>query len=59
MKKKKSKKDGKIYKLFKNGDKFVGGILWGDIKYQMDVKAIVFEGKDPAETKLGTEIFGL
>ena len=55
----KIEKDGKIYKLFKNGDKFVGGILWGDIKYQMDVKAIVFEGKDPAETKLGAEIFGL
>ena len=55
----KIEKDGKIYKLFKNGDKFVGGILWGDIKYQMDVKAIVFEGKNPAETKLGAEIFGL
>lgn len=49
----------KIYKLFKNGDKFVGGILWGDIKYQMDVKKIVFEGVDPKETKLGKEIFGL
>lgn len=54
------KEDGeKIYKLFKNGDKFVGGILWGDIKYQMDVKKIVFEGVDPKETKLGKEIFGL
>lgn len=50
---------GKIYKLFKNGDKFVGGILWGDIKYQMDVKKIVFDGVDPKETKLGGEIFGL
>lgn len=54
------KEDGeKIYKLFKNGDKFVGGILWGDIKYQMDIKKIVFEGVDPKETKLGGEIFGL
>ena len=54
------KEDGeKIYKLFKNGDKFVGGILWGDIKYQTDVKKIVFEGVDPRETKLGGEIFGL
>ena len=54
------KEDGeKIYKLFKNSDKFVGGILWGDIKYQMDVKKIVFEEIDPKETKLGGEIFGL
>ena len=54
------KEDGeKIYKLFKNGDKFVGGILWGDIKYQMDVKKIVFEEVDPKETKLGKEIFNL
>ena len=54
------KEDGeKIYKLFKNGDKFVGGILWGDIKFQMDVKKIVFERVDPKETKLGGEIFGL
>lgn len=54
------KEDGeKIYKLFKNGDDFVGGILWGDIKYQTDVKKIVFEEVDPKETKLGTEIFGL
>ena len=54
------KEDGeKIYKLFKNGDNFVGGILWGDIKYQTDVKKIVFEEVDPKETKLGTEIFGL
>ena len=48
-----------IYKLFKNGDKYVGGILWGDIKYQMDVKKIVFEETYPKETKLGKEIFGL
>lgn len=54
------KEDGeKIYKLFKNGDEFVGGILWGDIKYQMDVKKIVFEGVNPKETKLGKEIFDL
>ena len=49
----------KIYKLFKNGDKFVGGILWNDISYQTCVKNIVFEGMDPSETKLGKEIFGL
>lgn len=54
------KEDGeKIYKLFKNGDKYVGSILWGDIKYQMDAKKIVFEDTDPKETKLGKEIFGL
>lgn len=51
-------KDGKIYKLFKKDDSYVGGILWGDIKYQTDVKNIVFNGKDIAETKLGKEIFG-
>ena len=51
-------KDGKIYKLFKKDDSYVGGILWGDIKYQTDVKNIVFNGKYVAETKLGTEIFG-
>lgn len=49
----------KIYKLFKKGDDFVGGILWGDVKYQMDVKKIVFDEVDPKETKLGTEIFDL
>lgn len=54
------KEDGeKIYKLFKNGDKYVGSILWGDIKHQMDAKKIVFEDTDPKETKLGKEIFGL
>lgn len=54
------KEDGeKIYKLFKSGDKYVGSILWGDIKYQMDAKKIVFEDTDPKETKLGKEIFGL
>jgi NAD(P)H-nitrite reductase large subunit len=53
------KEDGdKIYKLFKKDGKFVGGILWQDTKYQNDVKNIVFEGKDPKETKLGKEIFG-
>lgn len=55
----KEEKDGKIYKLFKKDGNFVGGILAGDIKYQMDVKKIVFDGVDPAETKLGKEIFGL
>lgn len=54
------KDDGEnIYKLFKKGEDFVGGILWNNTKYQMDVKNIVFEGKDPAETKLGKEVFGL
>ncbi|SUU91828.1 Rubredoxin-NAD(+) reductase [Anaerococcus octavius] len=52
----KSEKDGNIYKLFKLNDKYVGGILWGDIKYQNDIKDIVFFGKDLQETKLG-EIF--
>ena len=50
--------DGKIYKLFKKEDSYVGGILWGDIKYQNDVKNIVFNGANIEETKLGTEIFG-
>lgn len=49
-------KDGNIYKLFKKDDKYVGGILWGDIKYQNDVKDVVFNAKDLKETKLG-EIF--
>ena len=52
----KSEKDGNIYKLFKLDDKFVGGILWGDIKYQNDIKDIVFNGKDLEDTKL-YEIF--
>ena len=50
--------DGKIYKLFKKENSYVGGILWGDIKYQTDVKNIVFNGANIEETKLGTEIFG-
>lgn len=50
--------DGKIYKLFKKEDSYVGGILWGDIKYQNDVKNIVFNGANIEDTKLGTEIFG-
>ena len=54
----KKKIDGKIYKLFKKEDAYVGGILWGDIKYQNDVKNIVFNGANIEETKLGTEIFG-
>lgn len=52
----KALKDGKIYKLFKKDDQYVGGILWGDIKYQNDVKDVVFNGKDIEETKLH-EIF--
>ena len=52
----KVEKNGNIYKLFKLNDTFVGGILWGDVKYQNDVKDIVFNGKDLEETKLG-EIF--
>ncbi|EEI82008.1 pyridine nucleotide-disulfide oxidoreductase [Anaerococcus tetradius ATCC 35098] len=51
-------KEDKIYKLFKKEDSYVGGILWGDIMYQNDVKNIVFNGKALEETKLGTEIFG-
>ena len=47
-----------IYKLFKKDNSYVGGILWGDIKYQADVKNIVFNHVDPQETKLGTEVFG-
>ncbi len=50
--------DNKIYKLFKKADSYVGGILWGDIMYQNDVKNVVFNGKALEETKLGTEIFG-
>lgn len=50
-------KDGKIYKLFKKGDDYVGGILCNDISYQNDIKDIVFNGKDLSETKLGKEIF--
>ena len=54
------KEDGdKVYKLFKKDGDFVGGILYKDIKFQQDVKKIVFEKVDPAETKLGKEIFGL
>ena len=54
------KEDGdKIYKLFKKGDDFVGGILYKDIKFQNDVKNIVFEDEDPKNTKLGKEIFGM
>lgn len=49
----------KIYKLFKKDGKYVGGILYKDILYQNDVKKIVFENEDPANTKLGKEIFGL
>lgn len=49
----KAEKDGNIYKLFKLDDKFVGGILWGDIKYQNDIKEIVFNSKDLKDTKLG------
>ena len=55
----KVEKEDKIYKLFKKDGQFVGGILWKDIKFQTDVKKIVFEGVDPKETKLGEEIFGL
>lgn len=51
-----AEKDGNIYKLFKKDGKFVGGILWGDIKYQNDVKDVVFFDKELEETKL-SEIF--
>lgn len=54
------KEDGEnIYKLFEKDGDYVGGILWNNTKYQMDVKNIVFEDKDPADTKLGKEVFGL
>lgn len=54
------KEDGeKVYKLFKKDGKYVGGILYKDIKFQNDVKKIVFEGEDPKNTKLGKEIFGM
>ena len=52
----KAEKDGNIYKLFKKDDQYVGGILWGDIKYQNDVKDVVFFEKKLEETKLA-EIF--
>ena len=52
----KAEKGGNIYKLFKKENQYVGGILWGDIKYQNDVKDVVFFGKELEETKLA-EIF--
>lgn len=52
----KAEKDGNIYKLFKKDCKFVGGILWNDIKMQNDVKDLVFNGKNLEDTKLA-EIF--
>ena len=52
----KIEKDGNIYKLFKKDGKFVGGILWNDIKMQNDVKDLVFNGKNLEDTKLA-EIF--
>lgn len=52
----KAEKDGNIYKLFKKDGKFVGGILWNDIKMQNDVKDLVFNGKNLENTKLA-EIF--
>lgn len=51
-----SEKDGNIYKLFKMSDQYVGGILWGDIKYQNDVKNIVFYHEELENTKL-SEMF--
>lgn len=52
----KAEKDDNIYKLFKKDGKFVGGILWNDIKMQNDVKDLVFNGKNLEDTKLA-EIF--
>lgn len=52
----KAEKDGNIYKLFKKDGKFVGGILWNDIKMQNDVKDLVFNGKNLEDNKL-SEIF--
>lgn len=51
-----SEKDGNIYKLFKMSDQYVGGILWGDIKYQNYVKNIVFYHEELENTKL-SEMF--
>lgn len=48
----KREQDSNIYKIFRQKGKFVGGILWGDIKYQNDIKDIVFNGKELKETKL-------
>ncbi len=50
-------KEDKTYKLFKKDDKYVGAIIWGDMKLQNDVKDIVFDGKNLEDTKLGREIF--
>ncbi len=47
-----AKKDGNIYKLFKMSGQYVGGILWGDIKYQNDIKDVVFYHKALEDTKL-------
>ncbi len=49
--------DGNIYKIFRQNGKTVGGILWGDIKYQNDIKDAVFYGKDIRETKLYEFLF--
>jgi len=51
-----AEKDGNIYKLFKMSDQYVGGILWGDIKYQNDVKNVVFYHEELENTKLA-EVF--
>ena len=50
-------KEDKTYKLFKKDDKYVGAIIWGDMKLQNDAKDIVFDGKNLEDTKLGREIF--
>ena len=52
-----SEKDGNIYKLFKMSGQYVGGILWGDIRYQNDVKDVVFFHKKLSETKLYDILF--
>lgn len=48
----KREKDDNIYKVFRQNGKYVGGILWGDIKFQNDIKDIVFDDKDIKETRL-------
>ena len=52
-----SEKDGNIYKVFKMSGQYVGGILWGDIRYQNDVKDVVFFHKKLSETKLYDILF--
>lgn len=49
--------DGNIYKIFRQNGQTVGGILWGDIKFQNDIKDAVFYEKDIKDTKLFNFLF--